>query len=151
MPNNSQENCSPASDSHIILKWTVHLAREHPAKHAASIIIALFIVIAGYWATGVLGSIAATFVMLGAMADFWFPVCYEISSDGARCKMLLKSSEIKWNNVKRCYLDDDGVKLSPLDTLSRRETFRGIYLRFSGNKDTVIETVKSLKTEQCKI
>ena len=89
--------------------------------------------------------------MLGAMADFWFPISYEISSDGARCKMLLKSSEIKWNNVKRCYLDNDGVKLSPLDTLSRREAFRGIYLRFNGNKDTVIETVKSLKAEQCKI
>lgn len=59
--------------------------------------------------------------------------------------MLLKSSEIKWANVKRCYLDDFGVKLSPLDRVSRVEAFRGVYLRFGDNQNEVIEAVKALR------
>jgi hypothetical protein len=59
--------------------------------------------------------------------------------------MIFKTSEIKWTSVKRCYLDDFGVKLSPLDRKSRLEAFRGVYLRFGDNQNQVIETVKSLK------
>lgn len=62
--------------------------------------------------------------------------------------MFLKGTEIKWENVKRCYVDDLGVKLSPLDRASRIEAFRGVYLRFGDNQDAVIEAVKSLRQTQ---
>lgn len=83
--------------------------------------------------------------LVASLSDFLFPVTYFITPHGASCKMLLKSSEIKWANVRRCYLDDCGVKLSPLDRTSRVEAFRGVYLRFGDNQDEVIKIVKSLR------
>lgn len=83
--------------------------------------------------------------LVASLSDFLFPVRYIVSGDRVCCRMLLKSAEIRWADVKRCYLDDQGVKLSPLDRVSRLEAFRGVYLRFAGNEREVVETVKSLR------
>jgi len=90
------------------------------------------------------GGLAAA-ALTASLADFLLPVRYVISRDKASVKMIGKSLEIKWQDVKRCYLDESGVKLSPLDRVSRLEAFRGVYLRFADNKDEVIEAVKSLR------
>ncbi len=83
--------------------------------------------------------------MMASLSDFLFPVQFEIRPDRVGCRMLFKSSEIKWADVKRCYLDDQGIKLSPLDRISRLEAFRGVYLRFADNEAEVVEAVKSLR------
>jgi hypothetical protein len=131
------------------LTWTLHLAREHPAKLALCLGAGAFAAAAGFMALGSLGAAAVSAVMLGATADFLFPVRFELTPDGAVCKTLLKRSRIAWNQVSRCYLDNDGVKLSPLDRVSRLEAFRGVYLRFAGNRDQVIEAIKRMRAESC--
>jgi len=131
------------------LTWTLHLARKHPAKLALCIGTGAFAIAAGFIGLGPLGAAAVAVVMLGAASDFLFPVRFEITSEGAVCKTLLKSSRIAWDQVSRCYLDDEGVKLSPLDRASRLEAFRGVYLRFAGNREQVIEAVKRMRAQTC--
>jgi len=133
----------------IILSWTIHLAREHPRKLLILIALLSVSMAAGYWIIGALGPIAVVLAMGGALAEFLFPVTYELTEQGAVCKTLVKFSEIKWKNVKSCYLDDLGIKLSPLERQSRLEAFRGVYLRFSNNRNEVIEAVKSMRAKQC--
>lgn len=133
----------------IILRWTIHLAREHPRKLLILIALLSVSMAAGYWVIGALGPIAVVLAMGGALAEFLFPVTYELTEQGAVCKTLVKFSEIKWKNVKSCYLDDLGIKLSPLKHQSRLEAFRGVYLRFGNNRNEVIEAVKSMRAKQC--
>lgn len=145
MPTRDQHGCSLDTRDDVVLSWTVHLARSNPIKTLASVLVMSATATAAYYAIGPAGIIAAAFIMLSALADFLFPVTYILNSEGAEARMLFKKSVINWSNVKRCYLDDSGVKLSPLNTATRLEAFRGVYLRFHNNKEQVIQTVKSLR------
>jgi len=148
MTQSIQQSCSATSGCDLVLGWTVHLARLYPTKLACSIAMIVGVTFVGYWAVGWLGSIAVLLLMIATLADFLFPMTFELTSEGATCKMLLKSASISWTDVKRCYLDDFGVKLSPLGRRSRLEAFRGVYLRFGDNQDEIIEAVKTLRTSQ---
>lgn len=142
------DNTSPTRND-VILSWTVHLARQHPCKLVCSLGLVALAACAGFWVIGLLGSLAVITVMTASLADFLFPVRFELTPDGAACKMLFKSAQINWSCVRRCYLDDSGVKLSPLAGVSRLEAFRGVYLRFNGNQQQVISAVKTLRGDQC--
>ncbi|MCX8053363.1 MAG: hypothetical protein N3B12_06110 [Armatimonadetes bacterium] len=102
-----------------------------------------------HWVIGPLGSVAVAIALVGSLAEFLFPVTYEITSDSAVCRTLFKQTEISWHNVRRYYLDNSGIKLSPLDRPSRLEAFRGVYLRFAGNDRQVIEAVRAIRKSQC--
>lgn len=142
------KNSSNHADT-VVLSWTVHLARKHPLKLITSLALIAAASAAGYQAIGVAASVLVAAAMVASLADFLFPNRYVLTTGGAECRMLLKSAAIRWENVKRCYLDDQGVKLSPLDRQSRLEAFRGVYLVFGENQQQVIETVKSLRAKAC--
>lgn len=144
MINNIEKTNSKTIDN-IHLQWSVHLARKHPLKLLISITLGVLTAACGYYVIGLFGAIAATLIMLGSLADFLFPLRYKINSTGAECKMLFKCAQIRWEKVKRCYLDNQGVKLSPLARQTRLEAFRGVYLRFNDNEQQVIEAVKRLR------
>ena len=140
---------APASESDVILSWTSHLARKHPIKLALALGLAALSSAAGYFAFGLTTSVAVLIVMLCSLADFLFPVRYEITTEAAEARMLFKSARILWKDVKQCMLDNDGLKLSPLAVPSRREAFRGVYLRFENNEGRVIDAVKSARAKHC--
>ncbi len=106
---------------------------------------AVFATVLGYVAIGPYAAVIVGAAVLISLSDFLLPVRFELWPDRAVCRMLLKSAEIKWADVKQCYLDDYGVKLSPLGTASRLEAFRGVYLRFADNEPEVIKAVKELR------
>lgn len=133
------------SSSEPIMSWTVHLARQRPAMTVASAAFIALASAAGLFAIGPAAGLLVALLLVGFLSDFLFPVRYSITDEKATCRMLLNRTEIKWADVKRCYLDDHGVKLSPLNRVSRLEAFRGVYLRFQNNEDQVIDTVKSLR------
>jgi len=141
------QTCFAAPD--LILRWRVHLASEHPGKLLCSLGLAALASAAAYHALGPLGSAAVALALIGSLADFLFPVTYEITAHRAACRMLIKRAEIEWRSVRRCYVDQAGVKLSPLEGPSRLEAFRGVYLRFNGNREQVIDAVHAMKGDQC--
>lgn len=138
-----------------VLTWSVHLAQDSPKRMLIALLCLISTAIAGYFimsrfgsAAGMLGGAVGAFAILSSLSDYLFPLRYEITRDHATCRRLMGITQIEWKDVKRCYLDDLGIKLSPLIRKSRLEAYRGVYLRFGpDNKDKIIEIVKSLRPE----
>lgn len=129
----------------IILRWNIHLAKESPKKLSVLSIAFSLVVAAAYYAIGNIGAAIVAVVMISSFSDFLFPIKYQISNKEATSRVLFKVCKVSWKNVKHCYLDEYGVKLSTLPNASRLEAFRGVYLRFNNNNDQVIEIIKSLR------
>ena len=147
MPTQIRHTSSPMFKEKIVLSWRVHLAKEYPGKLICSVLAIVLASLAAHYAIGGIASIAVAIIMVASASDFLFSVKYEISKDGATCKTLLKMASISWENVKHCYIDEHGIKLSPLEQQSRLEAFRGVYLRFQDNQEQVIDVVKSLRVK----
>jgi hypothetical protein len=77
-----------------------------------------------------------------ATADFWMPLQYRLDEKGAALKCGFSTTAIEWANVKRVILGEEGVKLSPLEEESRLSPFRGLFLRFDGNREEVLDRIR---------
>ncbi|MFQ3549330.1 MAG: hypothetical protein SNJ70_06230 [Armatimonadota bacterium] len=132
-------------DKDILLKWTIHLGKKYPNKLAVSIIAVLFVFIVALISYGIGLAVIAAIILLASISEFVFPVSYTITTESASSTCLFRKTEINWENVRNYYLDDDGIKLSPLKTKSRMEVFRGVYLRFDNNKEQIIQKVKQCR------
>ncbi len=124
------------------LTWTIHLAKERPAK--------LFLVLLGYvaamlawWyflpvpAALVLPLIALT----SAMSEFLFPVTFTIDDAGVTQKCLpFFHRHIAWSDIRRASAGRDGFFVTSLRLPSRLDQFRGIRITPRGN-DVAVRAV----------
>jgi hypothetical protein len=132
-------------DSEIILKWKVHLARQHPTKLAGVLmVVAMTGLCACLWYGSIIPAAIMAFALSGALTDFLLPITYTFTSEKAFATTPLSIRVIAWKDVKRVYMDDDGIKLSPLDRRTRLEAYRGVYVRFGDRRDEVLEAARRL-------
>ena len=82
-------------------------------------------------------------IMLGSLSTFFLPTRYELDDDKVKIIYLLSTRERKWDTFRSYYVDKNGVLLSPFERPSRLENFRGLYIRFSQNKEQVVDFVKA--------
>lgn len=137
-----------ANEGDLILSWQVHLAKEQPKKLAAVLAIGIAVgAIAYFYIPSPIFILAGLMLFAGALSDFLFPTTYKITTTHASASTPVGKRIIAWESVKRCYLDNEGVKLSPLGYKSRLETYRGVYLRFGDKQEEVLEAVRKLKPE----
>ncbi len=125
-----------------IYQWRVHLASTQPKKATVVVLVAILAGFLGFFMvpsplTALLGPIV---VLLGT-ADFLLPVSFEINSEGVKSRCGISVSAMTWKEVKRVLETEDGVKLSPLDAGSRLNSFRGVFLRASHNKQEIIDRI----------
>jgi hypothetical protein len=128
-----------------VLEWRVHLARRQPRR---AIIVALVVlataVICQLAFDNPLFAIVAALLVIFSTADFVLPIHYRITEAGIQMRAGLSLRRMAWSQVRACYRDDCGVKLSPLARPSRLEAFRGIYLWFGDdNADSVMQAIES--------
>jgi len=129
-----------------VLVWKVHLLRESPRKVLLVIPIVAISLVAGYIFTHSLLVLAVTlFLFVSALIEYLFPIRYELTSRGASAYTLLGRTTIEWERVRKYYIDDYGIKLSPLPSQGRLEPYRGVYLRFGRNKNEVMEVVRRMR------
>jgi hypothetical protein len=88
------------------------------------------------------------FLLISSLADFLFPVRYEINERGASVRTLLGRTFIEWERVRKYYLDDHGIKLSPLIKPGRLEAYRGVYLKFGSRRDEITEAVRRIRDDR---
>ena len=137
-----------ATENEVILRWQVHLARAQPQKLAVVIGAAVVTAAAAFfWFGNPIPVIVIAFAFVGALSDFLLPVTYELTSTHASAFTRLGKRTMAWKDVRKCYLDDSGVKLSPLARRSRLEAYRGVYLRFGDRREEVLEAVARLKPQ----
>ena len=136
------------AEGYVPLKWNVLLMRRNPMKgyvaaFCAVISVVLGVVLLGHWIFGVLG----LWFFLTATIEYFYPITYTISQEGAQARCLWHWQQIKWQTVRRIYVGNEGVKLSSLENPSRLEAYRGVYLRFNNNREQVLGTIERWRPE----
>lgn len=138
-----------SSKPQTLLEWRVWLVAKRPGRATAALALMLggCLVIALAMAAAALGLVAFVLLM-SATREFFFPVRYRLTDEGAWAEGVMNSHFIPWGKVKACYLSEEGLKLSPFRRANRLEPFRGVYLRFAGNRGEVVDKVKGLAKER---
>ena len=100
------------------------------------------------------GCVGAYFVLLGAgvllavglfgvtLGNYYLPTRYELDEHAVRVRFMGRLQEIPWGRVRRVDEHKAGVFLSPFPEPSRLDSFRGTFLRFSGNAEEVLTFVR---------
>lgn len=130
------------------LVWQVHRLREEPER--IPLIAGAFAVTTALWwivFPSVLTLPLPILCLTTALNDFLFPIRFRLTAQGAHSDGGISHLFIAWSDVKRVTKGSDGVYLSPFARPTRLEAFRGVRLRFVGNADEVIETVKRLRSD----
>jgi hypothetical protein len=129
-----------------ILAWKVHLLREDPKKVLLIAPVVLASLVVSYFLFhSLLLPAVALLIFASALSEYIFPVRYEITSAGATARTMVGRTAVGWDRVKKYYVDDRGIKLSTLPSSGRLEAYRGVYLRFGGSRDEVIEAVRRMR------
>ena len=136
---------APAAEQ-TIKTWRVHRLRDNPqfAPFVAlsyAVAFVLWRLLFPHPLTLFLPVVALT----GALAEYLFPVTYQITSRGAHKKCWTTQLFIAWADVKRAGVGADGIGLSPLSRPSRLDDFRGVRLGFGNeNPDEIRQVVRDL-------
>lgn len=139
----------PGDQPEETLTWTVHLAREQPARAVA--VVALAAAAAAlclYLFHSLPFALFSLLVVLGATTEFLFPIRYRLTGEAAEQRNLQNWRRIEWQDVRKAYLLEEGVKLSPLRIRTRLEPFRGVFLRFGpgeGEREKVLAAVRRFR------
>jgi hypothetical protein len=125
------------------LKWVVRLGDRQPGRRWVVIAVACAAGIAGQLIfRHPLMAILGFGVILLSTAEMLLPLHHRLDEHGASVRCGLSESAIDWKDVKRARVNEEGIKLSPLDGSARMEAFRGVYLRFADNRDSVLNLVQ---------
>lgn len=134
------------------VEWQAKLWRDVPtwrAVLAALFVGALWVVIVVGLADIPLAAAVLCLVVFASFEELFFPMRYTLTARDATARCVLRVKRMPWTSVKKCYVDGNGIKLSPFDRPTKLETFRGIYLRFDEaagfTRDRLVPIVKQLR------
>jgi len=82
------------------------------------------------------------------LCDWLLPVKYRLTTRGASYNNVVFRKRIAWEEVRSVYVAESGLKLSPFSRRTRLDAFRGLVLRFAGNREAVIRIVKERATKR---
>jgi len=126
------------------LVWSVRpCARNWPlAISVAALILLLSLAVQIHFGGPFWGML--TLVVLGlAVAPHYVRATHELNEECVKVRGLFTTYTRPWSEIAGRFPDKDGVMLSPLSTPSKLAYTRGIYLRFSENRDEVLERVEA--------
>ncbi len=125
------------------LTWSVHLARDAPERAA---LVVLAAAASGLLCFKLFGSLLyglfCIVALLAATCEFLLPIRYRMDADGVEMRNLHNWRRISWGDVRKAYVLEDGVKLSPLAHGGPREAFRGVFVRWGDQREGVMDRVR---------
>lgn len=126
------------------LTWTIHLAKEMPAKLCLVMMGYVCALLAWWYFLPVPAALILPCVALtSAMSEFLFPVTFTIDDVGVTQKCLpFVHRHIAWNDIRRASVGRDGFFVTTLRIPSRLDQFRGIRITPRGN-EAVIRAILS--------
>jgi hypothetical protein len=123
-------------------QWTSHPVAENPGR---TWIVAVFVLLtaAALWlgTRDVYWTVFGPLVVLAGAAEWFLPTRYRLDETGATRRFLLATRRRDWAAIRRVRVDARGVLLSPYPSPTRLDAFRGLYLRFAGNREAVLAFV----------
>lgn len=127
-----------------LLRW-----RSVPAERRMKTTVLVAIVIVGVpvllavW-YGAFYGLLGILILGGSLLSFFLPTMYVLTDLTVSRRYLGIDQKRKWSEFRSFYPDKNGVLLSPFVQPSRLENFRGMYLRFEGNRDEVLALVTDM-------
>jgi len=126
-----------------LLEWSAWPAREKPLFTLGLVLFLLAIWVAvGYIYREAVWVLLAVILLLGAVAPFFVITRYRLDEEGVSMKRYVTTMKKRWEELRSYYPDKNGVLVSPFDRPSRLENFRGVYLRFGGNREKVLAVLE---------
>lgn len=127
------------------LTWTVRLADENPGRVAGVFAFAIlaFLLGAAAFRQPLLGLLGAAMI-LGATADHWLGSRFALDAKGASAKTGPSLTAMEWGEVRRVIERGREIRLSPLESPSKLDEFRGVgLLTTAENREKVLEFVRA--------
>jgi hypothetical protein len=109
---------------------------------SAAVILFLIVVVwtISSW-LGITWAFLSSLILLGSLASFFFPTHYRLSPESVSVRGLLSRKKRNWSGLKKHYVGQKGVHLSPYPRPSRLESFRGLYLPFDGKREEILNFI----------
>jgi len=125
------------------LEWSAWPAREKPLLSLGLTVLLIAIWVAvGYIYREAVWVLLAVILLLGAVAPFFVITRYRLDEEGVSMKRYVTTMKKRWEELRSYYPDKNGVLVSPFAKPSRLENFRGVYLRFGGNREKVLAVLE---------
>lgn len=134
--------------------WTSWPVKESAKKNLIAVLGILVMIAGGFIWLGLWGVLLGLVVAMLTLHTYFLPTEYSIDEEGMHIKYFGQSKKYPWSRFKSYYKDNNGILLSPFVMPTRLENYRGIYVRYGGNRERVtemIEAVFSKETEETKI
>jgi hypothetical protein len=126
------------------ITWTVHPFKESVKATILVIFIIMFICGVVYYSFGeIFWVILSLIFLLGSLSSFFFPTTFTLDDEKVRVKRVFTTITRAWNAFRGFYWDKNGVQLTPFSHPSRLDSYRGLFLKFGGNKEEVLDFIKS--------
>ena len=125
------------------MEWQVWPARERPLL-SIGLIVLLIVVWVGVEVIyrEVIWVFLAVVLLLGTVAPFFVITRYRLDEEGVSVQRYFATTRKRWAELRSYYPDQNGVLVSPFSRPSRLENFRGLYLRFGGNREAVLNVLE---------
>ena len=135
----------PVHSEQPLLEYTCHPARRNRIiTILTTIFLIICVVTVWFIANGSLFMTGlAVVILFGAMGPFYFPTRYYLYDDRLVVKTLTNRITKEWKQYRTFYPDKNGVLISPFVRPSRLENFRGLYIKFEGNRDEVLGIIQN--------
>jgi hypothetical protein len=88
-------------------------------------------------------TVLSVMILFGSLAGFYTRTRYRLYDSYLTVKTPLSTLKKEWAQYRSFYPDKNGVLLSPFTRPTRMENFRGLYVKFAGNKEQVMGIVRS--------
>ena len=125
------------------IRWTSHPLRNHHRKAVILAVVVIGTALLLYLNTSSVGwALVSVLILALGVHDFLLPTEYRLTDEGVESRLLFYRRRKKWSVLRSYHLDRNGVLLSPFPGRSRLEGFRGIYVRFAGNRESVLDYIK---------
>jgi ABC-type multidrug transport system fused ATPase/permease subunit len=121
-----------------MLSWRYHPAAKDKTKTllAASIIV-VFGVFVLWYSQSALFALLAALILTASLGVFFFPTRYTLSEEELTVEFLGTKQIKKWGSFVRAEPEKNGVFLSPFARKNFLEHYRGVFVRYAGNKKEV--------------
>jgi hypothetical protein len=142
-PQNPELTTSDQMTEQPLLSWSTHPAKVRPLVTTLVILFLVVLAVLVYLLTySAVFTVIAVLILYGSLTQYFTKTTYEFTETKVRVRYIVNKIEKEWAQYRSYYADKNGVLLSPFPSPSRLENFRGLFIRFAGNKEQVMEIVR---------
>jgi hypothetical protein len=121
-----------------MLSWRYHPAAKDKAKTVLAVaVIVTFGVFVWWYSQSGIFAFLAVLILTASLGVFFFPTNYTLNEDGLTVEFLGTKQVKKWDSFVRAEPEKNGIFLSPFSRKNFLEHYRGIFVRYNGNKEEV--------------